>query len=62
LQQNRERLAPERASRWSDHGSAMSGNWEAVFGKGQQTDKIFTAWHYANFANEVAAAGKAVYP
>lgn len=40
----------------------MSGNWEAVFGKGQQTDKIFTAWHYANFANEVAAAGKAVYP
>ncbi|KAI1764659.1 glycoside hydrolase [Hypoxylon sp. FL1150] len=38
------------------------GNWEEVFGRGPRTDELFMAYHYATYVNEVAAAGKAVYP
>lgn len=38
-----------------------SGSWEAVFGKSQQTDELFMAYHYAIYVEKVAAAGKHEY-
>ncbi|KAN0095976.1 glycoside hydrolase family 35 protein [Hyaloscypha variabilis] len=38
-----------------------SGSWEAVFGKSQQTDELFMAYHYAIYVEIVAAAGKKEY-
>ncbi|KAJ5693067.1 hypothetical protein N7462_002490 [Penicillium macrosclerotiorum] len=39
-----------------------NGSWEQVFGKGPRTDELFMAYHYARYLNQVAAAGKQVYP
>jgi len=61
LVKNKNVLFPEIKSVWEANGSKTSGNWEAVFGKGLSTDEIFMAWYYGVFANELAAAGKAVY-
>ncbi len=37
-----------------------SGTWKQVFG--ERADEYFHAWSIATYINEVAAAGKAVYP
>lgn len=36
--------------------------WEEIFGHGEDTDELFMAWHYAQYIDAVAAAGKDVYP
>lgn len=36
------------------------GTWSQAFGK--DADEYFHAWHFARFVDQVAAAGKAVYP
>ena len=61
LKKNKDNLLPELNSFWATNGYKTSGNWEEVFGKNLSTDEIFMAWYYAAFANELAAAGKAVY-
>src|SRR5215204_3349659 len=61
LKKNKNSLLPEIKSIWEANGSKTSGNWEEIFGKSLSTDEIFMAWYYAVFANELAAAGKAVY-
>ncbi|KAL3467375.1 glycoside hydrolase superfamily [Aspergillus heterothallicus] len=38
------------------------GSWTEVFGKGPRTDELFMAYHYAQYLNRVASAGKAEYP
>lgn len=55
-------LEPELRQRWEDHGAKTSGGWTDLFGEGDATAEIFTAWHYARFADGLAAAGKARYP
>jgi hypothetical protein len=62
LQQNKEKLVPEFLQLWKNNGYKTTGSWETVFGKGIQTDEIFMAWYYAQFANRIAAAGKKIYP
>jgi beta-galactosidase GanA len=62
LDRQRNALVPEFAALWNAPGRARQGNWESVFGRGLHTDELFMAWHYAKFANELATAGKAVYP
>ncbi|GIK00964.1 hypothetical protein Aspvir_004994 [Aspergillus viridinutans] len=37
------------------------GSWAEVFGKGPHTNKLFMAYHYALYVNQVAAAGRAEY-
>jgi beta-galactosidase GanA len=39
----------------------QSGTWEEVFGVGNRTDELFMAYHYANYVNRVAAAGREEY-
>jgi beta-galactosidase GanA len=62
LKHNRDMLVPEFASLWSKHGGKTRGTWEDIFGRGPHTDELFMAWHYSQFANELAEAGKEVYP
>jgi hypothetical protein len=38
-----------------------SGSWEAVFGRSQQTDELFMAYHYAIYVEKIAVAGKKEY-
>lgn len=61
LQKNKNDLTQEIDSLWKVNGFKMSGNWEDIFGKGLETDEIFTAWNYARYVNEIAKAGKEVY-
>ncbi len=62
LKDHRDKLTPELREMWGKNGFRSAGSWEDVFGKGLNTDEVFMAWHYAQYANEVAAAGKKEYP
>lgn len=62
LAANREKLSPELRTLWEEQGSRIDGNWRDVFGDGDAAEEIFTAWHYARYAERVAAAGKSAYP
>ncbi len=62
MQQHRDTLIPEFRQVWEAAGAKTSGTWEEVFGPGAGTDKIFMAWNYGRYIQQVAAAGKAEYP
>ncbi|OXB10250.1 mannonate dehydratase [Flavobacterium plurextorum] len=62
LQKNKEKLVPEFLEIWKKKGFKTSGNWEEVFGKGLHTDEIFMAWYFSKFTNQIAKAGKDIYP
>ncbi|MDX3910743.1 MAG: beta-galactosidase [Sphingobium sp.] len=62
LAQHRDTLVPEMKQLWEEQGGKTSGTWAEVFGPGHQAEEIFTAWHYARFADALTAAGKAAYP
>ncbi len=61
LQRHRDTLNPELRARWQATGFRVSGNWEAVFGSGLETEDLFMAWQYARYIGKVAEAGKAEY-
>ncbi|MEZ5947562.1 MAG: DUF5597 domain-containing protein, partial [Hyphomonas sp.] len=56
---NRSRLTPELTALWGAAGFRTRGTWAEVFGETPQAEEVFTAWYYAQFADAVAAAGKA---
>lgn len=60
--QNKKKLVPEFLQIWKTNGYKTSGNWEEIFGKGNQTDELFMAWFFSKFTNKVAEAGKNIYP
>ena len=62
LVKNRANLIPEFREAWEKAGARTSGTWEQVFGKGDYTDELFMAWHYASYIEKVAAAGKEACP
>jgi beta-galactosidase GanA len=62
LSANRTILLPEVKQRWENNGAKTNGNWETIFGKGPATDEIFMAWYFGRYVDEVARAGKAIYP
>ncbi len=62
LQQHRDSLSRDLREAWTGAGMKTSGSWEQVFGKGLPADEIFTAWHFAAYANYVTRAGKKEYP
>jgi hypothetical protein len=74
LERNKDSLFPELKKVWADNGYKKTGNWEEVFGKSFlkadqkdwksysfYTEELFSAWNYANYAGQVAAAGKKEY-
>jgi hypothetical protein len=75
LERNKDSLFPELKKVWADNGYKKTGNWEEVFGKSFlkadqkdwksysfYTEELFSAWNYANYAGQVASAGKKEYP
>jgi hypothetical protein len=61
LQQHKGTLDPEFRAKWQAAGFKASGNWEAIFGPGLETEDLFMAWHYARYIGKVTEAGKAEY-
>ena len=55
------RLEPELRDLWKKNGSRSSGTWAQVFGDDEWGQEVFTAWHYARFADALAQAGKKKY-
>jgi hypothetical protein len=62
LAAQRERLAPELRALWQAAGARATGSWAEVFGDGPAGQEVFMAWHFARYADAVAAAGKREYP
>jgi beta-galactosidase GanA len=56
-----ETLEPELLHRWKANGRRSSGSWAQVFGDDEWGQEVFTAWHYARFAEALVKAGKAKY-
>ncbi|MBV9404747.1 MAG: DUF5597 domain-containing protein [Acidobacteriaceae bacterium] len=61
LERHKDSLDPELRARWQATDFKTSGNWEAVFGPGLETEDLFMAWQYARYIGKVAEAGKAEY-
>jgi beta-galactosidase GanA len=61
LATHRAALVPGMQRLWVERGAKTSGSWEEVFGRGDAAAEVFTAWHYARFADRLTAAGKARY-
>ena len=66
LSSNRDKLHPDMRPQLAffeaHSNSVRNQNWESVFGKSPKTEELFMAYHYAHYLDNVAAAGKAVYP
>ncbi len=62
LRTNRARLHPQVRNLWEGAGGRDAGTWAEVFGTSIDAEELFQAWHYATFADDLAAAGKAQYP
>lgn len=61
LAAHRATLHPYVRSLWEARGSRSAGSWTEVFGDSVEAQEVFQAWHYAAFANGLAAAGKTEY-
>ncbi|MEN2787259.1 DUF5597 domain-containing protein [Sphingomonas qilianensis] len=61
LTAHRATLVPGMQRLWIERGAKTSGSWEDLFGRGDAAAEVFTAWHYARFADQLTAAGKARY-
>ena len=55
-------LVPGMQRTWRDRGARTAGSWTDLFGEGDAAAEVFTAWHFARFADKLARAGKAEYP
>ncbi len=62
LTAHRATLVPGMQRMWVERGARTAGSWEELFGRGDAAAEVFTAWHYARFADRLTAAGKAAYP
>jgi hypothetical protein len=60
--EHRTALQPNFRAAWEAAGGKTSGTWHEVFGNGSLTDHLFMSWFYANYIEQVTAAGKAEYP
>ncbi len=61
LKMYEEDLHPQVRELWERNGRREAGSWNEVFGNNLLAEEYFMAWHYADYINAVAAAGKAQY-
>jgi beta-galactosidase GanA len=59
---HRDALVPGMQRMWLERGARTAGSWAELFGEGDAAAEVFTAWHFARFADQLARAGKAEYP
>ncbi|MBX3433355.1 MAG: DUF5597 domain-containing protein [Pirellulales bacterium] len=57
-----EKLGPEVGALWEHVGRRSNGSWSEMFGSGPWGEEAFTAWQFATYVEQVAAAGKCEYP
>jgi Domain of unknown function (DUF5597)/Beta-galactosidase len=62
LVKNKDHLSTHLTKVWTAAGAKSSGTWAQVFGEGPAGEDIFSAWAFARYMDQIAAAGKAVYP
>ncbi len=62
MQKNKGDLTVELIKAWETNDFKMEGSWAEVFGANLASDELFIAWYFARYTNEIASAGKAVYP
>lgn len=62
LVKHKKDLLPETLALWKNSNYATKGTWEEVFGKNVTTSEFFMAYYYSSYTNELAKAGKDVYP
>lgn len=62
LVRHKSTLSREMVAAWTAAGAKTSGTWTEVFGSGDATNEIFTAWNYASYISGVVAPGHADYP
>ena len=62
MKRNRSLLKKELSSVWEEYGAKTSGTWKEVFGNTPWAKSFYTVWQYASYIDEVAKAGKEVYP
>ena len=58
LASHRGALKPELDAVWARQNRRSAGTWADVFGNDWQADEIFMAWHFGQYAQTLAAAGK----
>lgn len=58
---NKSTLELELKKAWEINGSKTKGTWSEVFGKGDDADLFFMAWHYSLYLNAIAESGKKAY-
>lgn len=61
LKMYEEDLHPQVRELWERNGRRETGSWNEVFGNNLLAEEYFMAWHYADYINAVATAGKAQY-
>jgi hypothetical protein len=59
LEGNADHLLPETRQFW--RSGRREGSWTDIFGGEETAGQVFMAWHYADFLNDVALAGKVEY-
>jgi hypothetical protein len=59
---NEAKLSTHLTKVWSAAGRLHAGSWSQVFGAGPAGEDVFSAWAFARYMDEIAAAGKAVHP
>ena len=60
LAAHRVSLKPELDAVWTRQGRRSAGSWAEVFGTDWQADEVFMAWHFGQYVETLAAAGKKV--
>jgi len=62
LKKNKKELKPEFLEIWKENGPKVKGNWPELFGDNVWMSEIFMAWFFGKYVEEIANAGKEVYP
>ena len=64
LQKNEKKILPEIMEQWKANGRKSKGNWLELFGNESHNlaDELFMGWYYATYIQQIASAGKKIYP
>lgn len=62
LKERGEACRPPLYEAWRGQGCPEAGDWEELFGAGLDTEEFFMAYHFARYVEQIARAGKEVYP
>ena len=62
LKEQGEACRPPLYEAWRGQGCPEVGDWETLFGPGLDTEEFFMAYHFARYVEQIARAGKEVYP